>query len=118
MKAGLPLSLVFAAALGAAGAAMASGAHGSAGHGAHATPAANDATDERASGEVRRIDKEQRKITLRHGEIKRLGMPPMTMVFQVRDPSWLDRVKVGDKVSFQAENINGAYTVTDLQVAP
>ncbi|MCU0768977.1 MAG: copper-binding protein [Burkholderiaceae bacterium] len=71
-----------------------------------------------SSGEVRRIDREQKKITLRHGEIKNLEMPPMTMVFQVKDSGWLDRFKVGDKVNFRAENINGAITLTELQPAP
>ncbi len=87
-----------------------------------ATPAgapasAASATDV-ASGEVRRIDREARKITLRHGEIPNLAMPPMTMVFQVTDAAFLDRVKVGDKVRFRADQQGGAYRVIELQLAP
>lgn len=66
-------------------------------------------------GEVRKVDKEAKKITLKHGEIKNLGMPPMTMVFQVKDPSMLDKVQAGDKVRFTAENANGALVVTAIE---
>ena len=72
---------------------------------------AGDMTD----GEVRKIDKENKKITLKHGEIKNLEMPGMTMVFQVKDPAMLDMVKVGDKVMFKAEKANGAIVVTEIQ---
>ncbi len=74
---------------------------------------------ELASGEVRRINKEQNKITLRHGEIRSLEMPPMTMVFTVRDPRLLDAVKVGDKVLFRAaKGEGGTYVVTAIKPAP
>ncbi len=66
-------------------------------------------------GEVRKVDKENKKITLRHGEIKNLEMPGMTMVFQVKDPAMLDMVKQGDKVMFKAEKANGALVVTEIQ---
>lgn len=66
-------------------------------------------------GEVRKIDKEAGKLTLRHGEIKHLDMPPMTMVFVARDKSMLDKVKVGDKVRFMVIHENGQMMVTDLQ---
>ena len=69
-------------------------------------------------GEVRKIDLPGQKITLRHGEIKNLDMPPMRMVFQVKKPALLENIKVGDKVRFTAEQINGALVVTDLQPAP
>lgn len=68
-------------------------------------------------GEVRKIDKEARKITLKHGEIKNLQMPRMTMVFEVKDPSILDSVKTGDKVRFMAEDMNGSLVVTRLELA-
>lgn len=69
-------------------------------------------------GEVRKLDKEQGKITLKHGEIKNLDMPPMTMVFRAQPPTLLDKVQVGDKVRFQAEKVGGTYTVTTLERAP
>jgi Cu/Ag efflux protein CusF len=68
--------------------------------------------------EVRRIDAANKKITLKHGEIKSLSMPAMTMVFQVRDPALLDKVKVGDQVRIAVERANGALVVTQLQPAP
>jgi Cu(I)/Ag(I) efflux system protein CusF len=70
-----------------------------------------------ADGEVRKIDKDAGKITLKHGPIKSLDMPPMTMVFQVRDRALLDKVKTGDKVRFSAEEKAGAYIVTAIEAA-
>jgi Cu(I)/Ag(I) efflux system periplasmic protein CusF len=69
-------------------------------------------------GEVKKIDKAQGKITLQHGEIKNLDMPPMTMVFRVTDARMLDSVAVGDKVRFSADKVGGNYTVTSLNKAP
>lgn len=74
---------------------------------------AADMTD----GEVRKIDKDNQKITLKHGEIKNLGMPGMTMVFKVRDAALLDKVQVGSKVRFTAESADGAIVVTALEPA-
>jgi len=68
-------------------------------------------------GEVRKIDKEARKITLKHGDIKSLDMPGMTMVFQVKDAALLDKVKAGDKVMFTAEQTDGAIVVTSIELA-
>lgn len=68
-------------------------------------------------GEVRKVDKDASKITLKHGEIKNLGMPPMTMVFQVKDPALLDKVKQGDKVRFHVEQESGAMVVTSIEPA-
>jgi len=69
-----------------------------------------------AEGEVRKVNKEDGKITLKHGEIKNLDMPPMSMVFQVKDTAMLDKVKAGDKVNFTADKINGAFTVLSIEV--
>ena len=68
-----------------------------------------------AEGEVRRVDKASGKISLKHGEIKNLDMPPMSMVFQVSDKALLDKVKVGDKVNFTASQVNGDYTVMSIE---
>ena len=74
---------------------------------------------EMTDGEVRKVSKDTGKITLKHGEIKNLDMPPMTMVFQVKDPGLLDKVKPGDKVRFAAEKgPDGAIVLTDIQVTP
>ena len=81
---------------------------------AQASP--NNTTD-MTEGEVRKLDKENKKLTLKHGEIKNLEMPAMTMVFQVKDPAMLDMVKPGDKVKFRVEKISGAYTVTAIEMA-
>lgn len=67
--------------------------------------------------EVRKVDKDAKKITLKHGEIKNLEMPAMTMVFQVKDAALLDVAKSGDKVKFRAEKISGGYVVTAIEVA-
>jgi Cu(I)/Ag(I) efflux system protein CusF len=84
-----------------------------------AAPAPAVASVEMASGEVRRIYKAQKRITLRHGEIKNLEMPPMSMVFQVRDAALLDAVKVGDKVLFSVDkDTDGSLVVTAMKPAP
>ncbi len=70
---------------------------------------------EMTEAEVRKVDMETKKITLKHGAIKNLDMPAMTMVFQVKEPAMLASIKVGDKVRFHAEKSNGAIVVTDLQ---
>jgi Cu(I)/Ag(I) efflux system protein CusF len=68
-------------------------------------------------GEVRKVDKEQGKVTMRHGPIQNLEMPGMTMVFKVADPKMLDKLKEGDKVRFSADRVGGAITVTNIQPA-
>jgi Cu/Ag efflux protein CusF len=80
------------------------------------TPAAGDG--ELSEGVVRKIDKDAGKLTLRHGEIKNLEMPGMTMVFRVGEPALLDKVKVGDKVRFRAENSADGFVVTVIEPAP
>ena len=75
------------------------------------------ATKDMADGEIRKVDMENKKITIKHGEIKNLDMPGMTMVFQVKDPAMLDKVKAGDKVRFKAEKTGGAIVVTDIEAA-
>jgi Cu/Ag efflux protein CusF len=67
-----------------------------------------------AEGEVRKVDKEAKKITLKHGPISNLDMPAMTMVFQVADPAMLDQVKAGDKVKFSADKAGIGYAVTHI----
>ena len=70
------------------------------------------------SGEVKKIDEGAGKITLRHGPAKSLGMEePMTMVYRVKDAAMLKQVKVGDKVTFEAEEATSGYTVTKIQKA-
>jgi Cu/Ag efflux protein CusF len=70
-----------------------------------------------SEGEVRKVDKVAGKLTIKHGELKNLSMPAMTMVFRVKDPSMLDKVKPGDKVRFVAEQVGGALTVTAIEPA-
>ncbi|MFA6313361.1 MAG: copper-binding protein [Sterolibacterium sp.] len=86
--------------------------HGSAQGTEQATSAA-----EVAEGEVRKIDKDNKKIIIKHGVIKSLDMPPMTMVFRVKDATILDKVQAGDKVLFKAEKSEGAIVVTEIQRA-
>jgi hypothetical protein len=89
---------------------MASGFKRTAGEAAGALPL--------SEAEVRKVDMAAGKITLKHGEIPNLEMPPMTMVFQARDPALLSKVKAGDKVRFTADKVNGAYTVMSIEPSP
>ena len=78
------------------------------------TSAAKD-SQELSEGEVKRWDARSQKVTLRHGELKNLNMPPMTMVFTLQDMSQASQIKVGEKVRFRAEQVNGAFVVTHLE---
>jgi Cu/Ag efflux protein CusF len=69
-----------------------------------------------AEGVVKKVDKAEGKLTLKHGPLENLDMPGMTMVFRVQDASWLDQVKPGDTIRFRADRVNGAFTVTALEV--
>jgi len=70
------------------------------------------------SGQVMKVDQSAGKITLKHRPMKKFNMDEgMTMVYQVQDPSLLSRVKVGDKVQFDVEQVNGVFTVTKIQKA-
>ena len=76
------------------------------------------ASAQTVDGEVKKIDEAAGKITLKHGPIKALEMDDgMTMVFRVQDPAMLKQVKVGDKVKFDADRVNGQITVTKIQKA-
>ena len=110
-------SLFAATALALSGAAFAQTS--AADHAAHhpAGASASASTSSMADGEVRKVDKEQGKVTLKHGPIASLDMPGMTMVFKVADPKMLDTLKQGDKVKFAADKVGGAITVTAIEVA-
>jgi Cu/Ag efflux protein CusF len=66
-------------------------------------------------GEVRKVDRVTHKITIQHGRIANLDMPPMTMVFRVADPAMIARVSIGEKVRFRAERIGGQLTITRIE---
>jgi Cu/Ag efflux protein CusF len=73
------------------------------------------ATSDMTDGEVRKIDRDSGKLTLKHAEIKNLDMPGMTMVFQVKDKTLLDSLQPGDKVKFKAVNEAGKFIVIEIQ---
>lgn len=77
----------------------------------------NAPAGELADGEVRKVDREAGKLTLRHGPIASLDMPAMTMVYRVKDASALEHLSVGDKVKFAAEKTDAGYTVTRIERA-
>ena len=97
--------------LALAGPALASDGH------SHGKPAAakSAAPADFADGEVRKVDKEAGKVTIKHGPLPHLDMPAMTMVFRVKDPAMLDRMKTGESIKFKADKVQGNYTVTELQ---
>jgi Cu/Ag efflux protein CusF len=103
--------LVLVAALALAAPALAQHSHGAGAAGATASAAA--LTD----GEVRKVDKAARKVTIKHGPIANVDMPAMTMAFDVKDPALLDKVKDGEKVRFRVEKEGANYVVTRLEPA-
>jgi Cu(I)/Ag(I) efflux system periplasmic protein CusF len=82
-----------------------------------AIPQAIAADADMTEGEVRKVDKDTGKLTLKHAEIKNLDMPAMTMVFVVKDRAVLARLQPGDKVKFKAIKDDGKFTVTDIEMA-
>ena len=104
------LKLILAATLLAGSAASYAASHAGA-------PMVAPSTSDMAEGEIRKVDMDTKKITIKHGEIKSLDMPAMAMVFQVKDPALLDKVKAGDKVRFKAEKAGSAIVVTEIQTA-
>ena len=90
------------------------------GHGGHSAPASapNQSQSPLADGEVKKVDKAAGKVTVSHGPLKNLGMPPMTMVFKVKETTWLDTLKAGMKIRFQAETIDGALTIVRYEPTP
>ena len=108
-----PLLVAVALFAGSTTLAMAASHVQSAPLGATAAPAV---TTKLTLGEVRKIDTEQGKLTIKHGPIENLQMPGMTMVFKAADPAMLQKLQVGDKIEFAAEKANGAIVVTTVQV--
>lgn len=75
------------------------------------------AATEMTSGEVKKIDVASGKLVIKHGPLKNMGMPGMTMEFGVQSPALLKQVKVGDKIHFVADMVNGVPTVTKIEQA-
>lgn len=84
---------------------------------AGSSSAAAATSSEMTDGEIRKVDKENNKLTIKHGPLKNVDMPGMTMVFQVKNPSLLETVQTGDKVRFVADKIDGKFTVMNLEVS-
>jgi Cu(I)/Ag(I) efflux system protein CusF len=111
-------SLALSLALVAPALAIAADNHQHAGHGAAAAPAgapatANDMTD----GEIRKIERDTGRVTIKHGDIKNLDMPPMTMVFVAKDKAMLEGLKTGDKVQFSVVDEAGKFVLTSIRPA-
>ena len=90
--------------------------HSAMGHTTSTSPAKSGVTA-MTEAEVKKVDRKAETITLQHGLIKNLEMPAMTMVFKVKTPALLAKVKVGDKVKFNAEMPDGVLTVTALELS-
>ncbi len=86
------------------------------GHGAPVPKSASATSVPMSDGVVQKVDRGSNKITLKHGDLKNLGMGPMTMGFVVKDAAIFDKVAVGDKVKFVAELDGGKLAVTKMEV--
>ncbi len=83
-----------------------------------AMPALSAAQTALIDGQVTKVDESAGKLTIKHGPIKKLGMDMgMTMVFRAQDPAMLKAVKTGDKIRFDADQVNGQFTVTKIEKA-
>lgn len=112
LKTALVFASLLAAAAGAQAASHAGAPTGMAAPKKMLAPTSADMTE----GEIRKVDAENKKLTIKHGVIKNLDMPPMTMVFQVTDAALLEKVKAGDKIRFKAEAAGGSAVVTEIEV--
>ena len=79
--------------------------------------AASTQNETLSQGEVRKVDLDAQKITIKHGPLANLDMPAMTMVYRVTDPAMLKRVRPGDMIKFRAESVNGVLAVTKIEPA-
>ena len=67
-------------------------------------------------GQVKKVDEAAGKITIQHGALKKFDMEDgMTMVFRANDPGMLKQVKPGDRIKFEADKINGQFTVMKIE---
>ncbi len=107
MKKSITLSLLIALALPALAEPQAS----------QPATASDAVADDYVNAEVRKIDAENGKLTLKHEALKRFDMPGMTMVFRVTDPAALATLAVGDKVRFIPDKANGQFTVRKIEKA-
>lgn len=106
MKKTIALSLLFALSLAAV-----AGEHDH----QHASPTEATTADDYVNAEVRKIDVDNGKLTLKHEALKQFDMPGMTMGFRVADPAMLSPLAVGDKVRFVPDRINGQYVVKKIE---
>lgn len=83
----------------------------------HPSAATHASAADMTEGEVRKVDKDARKLTIEHGDIKNPDRPPMTMVFQLKEGVMMDNVKAGDKIRFVVEKAGSGFVVTTLEIA-
>ncbi|MBI5936688.1 MAG: copper-binding protein [Betaproteobacteria bacterium] len=88
-----------------------------AGHGAGGSHMMAQADVALSEGTIKKVDKAAGKVTIAHGPLGNLGMPSMTMVFRVKNAAWLEQMKVGDKIRFLADRVDGAFTVVRYEPA-
>lgn len=108
-------AIVFAACI--AGAATALPALAQTDHSQHMAPKKAAAAPAQTAGVVRKVDAARGEVTIAHEEIRNLDMPKMTMVFKVRDPAWLNKLKAGDAIRFTADTVRGELTVTSYEAS-
>ncbi|AJZ56770.1 copper binding periplasmic CusF family protein [Paraburkholderia fungorum] len=108
------VSIAVGCALAISASAFAAGATGNMDMGGSSAKPAGE-TAGMSHGEIRKVDAAAGKLTIKHGPLENLGMDAMTMVFRVKDPAMISQVKIGDKIDFVAEEVDGALTVTKLQ---
>jgi len=83
----------------------------------HAAPAAKAVSGTLYDGEVKRVSKDTKRVTLAHGPLTGFDMPAMTMAFPVKDAALLDQLKPGDKVRFALEKSGEDMVVTRIEPA-
>ncbi|HEX7906942.1 MAG TPA: copper-binding protein [Paraburkholderia sp.] len=108
-------SIVMGCVMAISASAYAAGEMGNMDMGGSSARQAGEAKAGMSHGEIKKVDTAAGKLTIKHGPLENLGMEAMTMVFKVKDPAMISQVKVGDKIDFVAEQVDGALTVVKLQ---
>lgn len=83
----------------------------------NAAPAAQQTPAISATGEVKSIDMESKKVTIAHDAIPAVNWPPMTMRFTFTPQTPLNDIKVGSKVAFTFIQQGNLSLLQDIHLA-
>jgi Cu(I)/Ag(I) efflux system protein CusF len=69
----------------------------------------------KGTGLIQQIDRDKGVITIKHGPLQGLNMPPMTMSFLVKDKAMLSSLQPLQKVEFELTFDGRQYLITSIK---